>query len=294
MTPRNAPQKCSRNAHHLSTNDPISIFLRISSTSPKLSLYLCGWVICPCRWALDTRSSTLFPPFHTIFLFYFSFLSFPPVSLSIENSLDMPLHGRVCVTHMNVSCHYLSVIVRIHLKLKEAHIDQVKREGDKRTHGSGNDVTSVMFVTSNMRHVTHVNESCLVWMSHENSLDCLIMVVFVTSMNESCHTCKRGMSHVRMSHVPYGRVVKSCWLFWSWWCSWQVWLSHMSHVQKISWYSHHTCKYVMSRMSESWKPVGLFDHGEVCDKSEWVRSHLRVSHVTHDWVMKPHWIVSSW
>jgi len=55
-----------------------------------------------------------------------------------------------------------------------------------------------------MIYVTRMDESCHthewvmshIWMSHVTPID-----ESVTHMNESCHTCECVMSHIRMSHV---------------------------------------------------------------------------------------------
>jgi len=169
--------------------------------------------------------------------------------------------------------------------------------------------------TSDMIYVTyewvmsHMNESCHVWMSH-------VTYAWVMShMNESCHVWMSnaiyewGMSHMNeschicMSHVTYG------WVMTHMYESWHIWMSHItyewvtSHMDESCHIrtSHVTHAWVMSHMNESchmwmvdwgdasWQkwvmsyiqisPATCID--ELCHTYKWVPLHLWMSHATH-------------
>ena len=83
--------------------------------------------------------------------------------------------------------------------------------------------------------MSHVNESCHMWMSH------VTREWVMSHVNESCH--------MWMSHVIYEGVAShmhASWLIWlSHVSSWLIWLSHVSSW--LIWLSHVTYECVMSR-----------------------------------------------
>jgi len=109
-----------------------------------------------------------------------------------------------------------------------------------------------------MSHVT-------LWISH------------VTRMNESCHTCERVTSHVRMRHVTHmkkscrtNKRVKS-----------HIWLSHITNVNE----SRHKHEWVTSH---TWMSHVTY-RNESCHVNE---SHIWTSHVAqkqsfHEWTLCP-------
>ena len=203
----------------------------------KWALYLHERVLCLRKWDLNMQCSTLYF-FSSQICFNFCPPLFPPVLMSFENSLDVHLCG-CCVCD---TCECVMSLYKRHCTHtswgKKGTYWKVKRETEKDAHVGNLETISQAWCSWQvwMSHVTHANESCHVWMSHKTSLDCLTKVVFVTSINESWHTCEWVMSHMRMSHFTYAN--DSC----------------------------HTCEWVASQMKESWSPVRFFDHGGVRDK----------------------------
>jgi len=108
----------------------------------------------------------------------------------------------------------------------------------------------------------------------------------ITHENEPFDTYKWFISHMRMSHVTYARVMTHIWHLnesrqaWEWVIS-RMWMCHVTHENK----SCHTCECVISQMwtwhvtpvritalphmNESWHTYG------------WIMSHIWMSHVTH-------------
>jgi len=135
-------------------------------------------------------------------------------------------------------------------------------------------MSRVMYATVALwtSHVTRANESCRkwimshMWISHVTNkwvmrcvLLCMSHITHLThasvmyrAMNESCHTCEWGMSHMNEACHTYEWVT-----------------SHISRMHRSSialWMSH------VTRVNES------------CRK--WIMSHMWISPVTNDWVMR--------
>jgi len=95
-----------------------------------------------------------------------------------------------------------------------------------------------------MRHVTHLNESCHVWMSHFTYARVMshIWMSHSTRMNESCHTYEWVMSHIYMSHVTRMNVSLHTYD----WVMARAWMSHLTHTKEFLqksarlWMSHGT------------------------------------------------------
>ena len=151
-----------------------------------------------------------------------------------------------------------------------------------------------------MSHLTHINESSHTYewvMSH-------IWVSPVTHMNESCHTYEWIMSHagwqvaqgihrLAMSHVTH--MNESCHM-----CEWvmpHIRMSHVTHMNE----SCTTYEWVLSRAGwQQTQEIQRQDSVIQCPltlsekRSEWVMSHIWMSHVTsvseschtYEWVIR--------
>ena len=169
-----------------------------------------------------------------------------------------------------------------------------------------------------MSHVTHVNESNLiyewvvsdVWMNEwmnewmNDSFTCVIWHIWIsggTLMDELCRTYEGVMSNVWMSHDTH--MNESCHTYEC--VVANEWMSHISHMKEscrtYEWVMAHVWTSRVSRMIESchtceWSHTWMsqVSHmNESCHTSEWVMAHLWMSHVTHtnescrtyEWVM---------
>jgi len=148
---------------------------------------------------------------------------------------------------MNESCY----IRMSHVTSNESRYTRVYHRGLSRSHthttpfpGCVNEWCNILiYVSCNI--MSHMNESCHIWMSHVTSNESRYKRVYPRSLKESCHIW-RSQWVIWMRHVTYEWV-----------------MSHMTGSCHIC-MSHVTYEWVMSPVNES--------------------CHIWMSHVTYEWV----------
>jgi len=109
----------------------------------------------------------------------------------------------------------------------------------------------------------------------------LMVVVYVTCMNESCRLRKWDMSGTWMSHFSY--MTGSCHSHE--WVMSRIWMSHVTYMNK----SCHTSTHITSRAeiymschARTHVTNGHTDGSGACHLYEWVMSLTWMSHVIHE------------
>jgi len=149
-----------------------------------------------------------------------------------------------------------------------------------------------------MSHVTHMNESCHISMSHTAHMN-----EHGTHINESCHTYMHESCHTYrwiMSHIYMGRLKTAVGRYTYEWIVVHISMSHSAHINELfyTWMSHVThmngaVKELGGQIdiNKLWHtPQRVIPHiwmndgthiNELCHTYEWVMSHTSMNNVTH-------------
>jgi len=132
--------------------------------------------------------------------------------------------------------------------------------------------------------MSHLNESCHIWMSHG------------TWINESCHkqtchgTCEWVMSHMHKWYCTGAYITENVFRM-------HVWMGHVTHVRRMHLSSLYECVVSQQRMSHRNESCHHSHLNESCHiwmsriAREWEISNMKesrhtwISHVTHEWVI---------